>query len=432
VRFLNHAVTNRPEDQLLLGIQGVIAEYERAQIMERTRRGKLHRARMGQFVTGRAPLGYDFVKKTAESPAQWRVNEREAAVVRLIFNLYLQEGQSTTQIAKELMRRKVRTREGLGRWQANTVYRILKNESYVGRAYYNKCQGAGPDAKLRDRDDWVLIPVPAIVDEETFRLAQQMLQVRHKPNTGAGRPLLRNYLFSGLMRCAYCSSRYGGFSAARGKYPYYRCMNFARMRPLARTCRAKAIRAERIEGAVVWAVTELVTSPEVLRTHLRDLAQRVKGRADGDAGDREGIEKRQVRLEQQRQKLLDLYLDGLVSREDYAQRKSELEGKLAEVGQEEAGASQVPVIDEALVDRSVNEFAEQARTRLTTFRQEEMRVFLLHLLDEMTFDWQRGEVRLVGHIPAKGEGQNLSELSGKHTPVVMRKIPLQFEVAIPV
>jgi hypothetical protein len=49
----------------------------------------------------------------------------------------------------------------------------------------------------------------------------------------------------------------------------------------------------------------------------------------------------------------------------------------------------------------------------------------------MTFDWQRREVRLVGHIPAKGGDQILSELSGKHTPVVSGKNALRFELKVP-
>jgi site-specific DNA recombinase len=432
VTFLNRPVTNKPEDQLLLGIQGAIAEYERAQIMERTRRGKLHRARMGQFVTGRAPLGYEFVKKTAKSPAQWRVNEREAAVVRQIFSRYLHEGLSTTQIAKALMQRKVRTMEGLERWPANTVYRILTNESYTGRAYYNKCEGKGRNMRLRDRADWVLIRVPAIVDDETFRLTQEILKTRPKTASGPGRHLIRSYLFSGLLRCAHCGSRYSGFSAARGKYPYYRCMNFARVWPLKRHCQARAIRAERIEGAVVQAVTELVTSPEVLQKHLLDLACRVRDRV-GRAGHEQGrLEKQRVRLAQQIQKLLDLYLDGLVSRDDYVGRKAELEGKLGELEQAVVEASHMPPLDESLAAHSVNEFVEHARGKLHAMNQEELRVFLMHLLDEMVFDWQKGEVRIAGHIPTKGGDEVLSELSGKHIPVISCKTLLRFELNVPV
>jgi hypothetical protein len=60
--------------------------------------------------------------------------------------------------------------------------------------------------------------------------------------------------------------------------------------------------------------------------------------------------------------------------------------------------------------------------------QKEMRVFLTHLLDEMTFDWHRREVKLVGHITIKGESQVLSELSGKQTPVNLCKNWLRFKL----
>jgi hypothetical protein len=185
-------------------------------------------------------------------------------------------------------------------------------------------------------------------------------------------------------------------------------MNFARVWPLKRHCQARAIRAERIEGAVVQAVTELVTSPELLQKHLLDLARRVREKAKGSGHEQGQLEKQRVRLAQQIQKLLDLYLDGLVSRDDYVGRKSELEGKLGELEQEIVEASHVPPIDESLAARSVNEFVEHARGKLHAMSQEEMRVFLMHLLDEMVFDWQKGEVRIVGHIPPLKEGQILS------------------------
>ena len=56
--FLNYPVDDSPESKMLLGMQGLFAEYERAKIMERTRRGKLHRAREGALVGGHAPFGY--------------------------------------------------------------------------------------------------------------------------------------------------------------------------------------------------------------------------------------------------------------------------------------------------------------------------------------------------------------------------------------
>lgn len=74
------------EDQLLLQFQGMIAEYERAQILERSRRGKRHRAREGQVsVLSGAPFGYRYVRKTDQMAAYYEVIEAEAQIVRSVF-----------------------------------------------------------------------------------------------------------------------------------------------------------------------------------------------------------------------------------------------------------------------------------------------------------------------------------------------------------
>ncbi len=96
VLFLNKQISDTPEDQLLLGVEGLIAEYEKAKILERTRRGKLHKARSGKIVGGIPPFGYDYVKDKG-----YVINEGEAEIVKLIFNLYIQLG-SVRAVARKL------------------------------------------------------------------------------------------------------------------------------------------------------------------------------------------------------------------------------------------------------------------------------------------------------------------------------------------
>ena len=82
-----------PEDELLRQFQGMIAEYERAQIAERTRRGKLHRARGGsQAVMSGAPYGYRYVKKSDHMEGFWEIDEAQAQVVRDVFDRYVTDG----------------------------------------------------------------------------------------------------------------------------------------------------------------------------------------------------------------------------------------------------------------------------------------------------------------------------------------------------
>src|SRR5438445_2234400 len=99
-----------PEDELLRQFQGMIAEYERAQIRERTRRGKLHRARTGhQAVMAGAPYGYRFVRKTEHTDGYWEINETEARVVREVFRRYAEDGCSIADLARWLTAQEIPT-----------------------------------------------------------------------------------------------------------------------------------------------------------------------------------------------------------------------------------------------------------------------------------------------------------------------------------
>src|SRR6266581_3120046 len=104
VLFLKAAAAETPEEKLLLQFQGVIAEYERAQITERCRRGKRHRAKAGvvNVLSSAAPYGYRYVKKTEVAQAYYQVVESEAEVVRKVFKLYTLENQSIRRIVQHL------------------------------------------------------------------------------------------------------------------------------------------------------------------------------------------------------------------------------------------------------------------------------------------------------------------------------------------
>src|SRR5207248_6702718 len=87
--FVKSPPASTPEERLLVQVQGMIAEYERAQIVERSRRGKRHRARQGSVnVLSGAPYGYRYMKKTDSSSAYYEVVEAEAVVVRSVFDLF--------------------------------------------------------------------------------------------------------------------------------------------------------------------------------------------------------------------------------------------------------------------------------------------------------------------------------------------------------
>ena len=107
--FIRAPRGSTPEDELLVQFQGMIAEYERAQILERSRRGKRHRARQGEVsVLSGAPFGYRFIRKTDHSAAYYEIDEEQARIVRQIFELYSVQGLSIGAIARLMNERAVR------------------------------------------------------------------------------------------------------------------------------------------------------------------------------------------------------------------------------------------------------------------------------------------------------------------------------------
>src|SRR2546422_6398594 len=139
--FLKSPAGATPEDQLLVQFQGMIAEYERAQIAERSRRGKRHKARHGGVnVLSGAPYGYRYVRKSDTSAAFYEVIEAEAKVVRMVFEIYTQQRLSINAIARLLNERQIATRTGKGRWERSTVWGMLRNPAYRGTACYGKTE----------------------------------------------------------------------------------------------------------------------------------------------------------------------------------------------------------------------------------------------------------------------------------------------------
>src|SRR6202166_3382042 len=136
-----------PEDELLVQFQGMIAEYERAQILERSRRGKRHRARAGEIsMLSPAPYGYRYLRKSDEAPAAYAVIETEARVVRHVYERYTVAGLSIGAIMRELNDQGVATRKPNTRWERSMVWAMLRNPAYRGRG----CEGT-PRAPPRQR-----------------------------------------------------------------------------------------------------------------------------------------------------------------------------------------------------------------------------------------------------------------------------------------
>ena len=260
VVFLKGDVEDTPEGKLLLHVQGAVAEYERAKIEERTRRGKLYWARQGALVGGHAPYGYRFIRRTDNERARLEVDEDKASTVRGMYRWIADEELSLRAVAKRLTEYGLPTARGASYWRPTAVARIVENPVYKGIFYYQRYESVQPATrltkdpyrqtkktgrKLRPESDWIQIPVPVIVEESLWERAQLQLQANSVYSRRNNKR--HSYLLRSLIRCSNCGSTYSG-QATRGKryYPGFPILAVFRLKEqperdsgiIARSCKA--------------------------------------------------------------------------------------------------------------------------------------------------------------------------------------------------
>jgi site-specific DNA recombinase len=336
--FLQAPAGESAEDRLLAQFQGMIAEYERAQILERSRRGKRHKAQGGAVsVLSGAPYGYRYIKKSDTAEAYYEVIEAEAEVVRLVFELYTRAGLSINALARHLNRQQIATRRGNTRWERSTVWALLRNPAYQGKACYGKTE-LRPRQRItrplrgrnrlparnsanheRPRQDWIEIPVPALVDEETFALAQEQLeQNRHY----ARRRTIEPSLLQGMLvcrDCGYALYRSSTRTSARKLY-YYRCLGSDAYRHLrGALCSNRPVRQDYLDEFVWRELIRLLEEPALVQAEIDRRLAAARG-ADPLRRREQSLHQQQVRLQNRMERLLTAYQEELLSLDQLRQR----------------------------------------------------------------------------------------------------------------
>src|SRR5437764_9334163 len=352
VNCLNREVGQTPEDQLLLQVQGRIAEYERAKILERSRRGKRHAAQSGKVsVLSGAPYGYRYISKhDADGEARFDVLLEEARVVRQVFTWVGQDRCSIGEVCRRLNAAKEKTRTGKTVWDRTTVWDMLKNPAYKGSAAFGKTRVEPLRPRLRaqrrrpmqpkravstqdvPQEKWMSIPVPALVDEALFEAVQEQLQ-ENQQRARIGQRGAR-YLLQGLLVCACCGYAYYGKpispSARKGNphsYAYYRCIGSDAYRfGGVRLCWNKQLRTDLVDEAVWNEVCKLLEEPSRLEQEYR---QRLL--AKESSTELAGLETSLGRLRQGIARLIDSYAEGMIDKAEFEPRITRMRQRINQV-----------------------------------------------------------------------------------------------------
>ncbi len=298
--FLNRAIGLSAEDDLLLQVQGMVAEYERAKILERSRRGKRHAARQGAVsVLSGAPYGYRYIaKRDGGGVARYAIAAEKAQVVRSIFQWIGRDRISIGEVCRRLRRQGHAAPRGKPSWDRTTVWGLLKNPAYAGMAAFGKTRSGPRPARLRpvrgSREqprradgvcdvapaEWLGVPVPALIDRPLFEAVQEQLAENRRRSRQGARG--QRYLLQGLLVCRRCGYAYYGkaisLRAAKGRqrdYAYYRCCGSDAYRfGGQRVCANAQVRTDRLDAAVWREVAQLLRDPgRIAAEYTRRLVQ---------------------------------------------------------------------------------------------------------------------------------------------------------------
>jgi site-specific DNA recombinase len=289
----------------------------------------------------------------------------EAAIVAELFARYADGGIAIAELTRWLTELGVPTRTGKARWDRSTVWGMLRNPAYTGRACFGKTMrteqtaGLNRTARLagrvtprhytvtdRAREDWLDIPVPALVAEQTWAQAQRRLEDNKRY---ASRNTADPSLLQGICVCASCGYAYYRTSTrtTNKKIYYYRCLGSDDYRyEHGRVCANKPVRVDYLDSLVWDHITAVLADPALIRAEINNRLEQVRT-ADPATAQRTRLDAASAKASEAIKRLIGAYQEQLISLDELRARMPELRTR------ETTLRHQLQALDTQLADREV-------------------------------------------------------------------------------
>jgi site-specific DNA recombinase len=367
IRAMNDRGDDSPEGELTDGILDQLAKFERAKLIERSRRGRLRRAREGKIIAGHTP-DYGFTFNATRD--NYVVDEDKMRVVRRIFHMVGVEGKTLHEIKRTLEGEGVRSPAGKAHWATSVIRTRIFDDVYKPHSYeevsklvssevaakldpserygiwwYNrhriKCKQVLENTaggrryrritKVTEKasSEWIAVPVPdSGIPREWVDAAREVIR-DNKKWSSAGRRFWE--LSGGIFCCGNCGSRMTAETVwpsrrrAKKMYFYYKCPKYRQGGSEA--CLNKtSYRAEKVEPLVWGFVSELLKNPKRLREGLEEMIERESDEVQGDP-DREAKvwANKLAAAADKRARFQDMAAEGLISFDELGTKLMALE-----------------------------------------------------------------------------------------------------------
>lgn len=388
-------------------VMGAAYDLERKKIAEKMQRGKLYKAKSGKIVHGPGPYGYRYMPKQSGKDGYLEINEEEVEIVRKIFSWVADEGLTIRKVIKRLYELKIPPQKGKRDfWTNGPLCRLLRDESYIGKYYYNKSQAVEPikpinnekykknkrsSRRLRPREEWILIPIEPIISEDLFYRAQKQLDRNAELSF---RNKKHDYLLSGLLRCE-CGSKMCG-EGAGGQF-YYRCSNAVTNYPLPKECKTSGLNTARIDGGVWKGVYRLLNNPRLMRVQAEKWLGK-QGKNDSSDLEIDKIKSQFLRLGEEEKRIAEAYRKNAISFEIL---KGQMEDIKSKINSLELQKERLSVENEKMKtpNLSVDEVCQKVSDGLADFSEVDKRSLLIKLMLQVVVNNERTCAKIRGCIP---------------------------------
>jgi site-specific DNA recombinase len=402
ILFVTMPPIKNESDELMFGIRGLFAQYEKAKITERFRIGKVNRVKNNQILVSEGPYGYTYILNKGKRGSSdyvsghLEINEYEASIVRMIFNWVACDKLTLRAVVRRLQELGIQPRKSKrGVWNTSTLTSLLRNETYIGIAHWGASYATVPlkttnkdeyrkikksSRRMKEKNLWRdITSVPVIVDKVIFEMAREQLKKNFET---LGRNKKNDYLLAGKIWCN-CGRRRAGEGPQQGKHLYYRCTDRVYSFPLPRTCIEHGINA-RIVDDVTWKRLKMImSSPKLLLDQIERWNEKKKECQNPNSMiDIQSTQDEISKLKKQEFRLADLYSKEKISLEQFEEFTTPLRIKVSEYENQIAKAN--------LEKTPKNEILFPSRDEIEVFAQK-----ATQYLEKISFKAKQEVIRTV-------------------------------------
>ena len=353
-----------PESVILKSVLSGMNEYYSLNLSREVKKGMYENFHNGQHAGGTPPLGLDVDKETK----LYIINEEEAEIVRLIFQL-VQEGNGYSAIAR-ILNEKGLLNKRKKPFTMSGIRDMIPNEKYIGTYILGKKDKNG---KLTGKEKKQEDIIPAIIDKNTFYNAQNALKIKssgRRPNSKV------DYLLTGICTCGECGGTYSGGGKISGRNTKYYMYNCTYRKSKKTTCKNPTIRQTVLENLVFKAIKEEIFNPERLDIFIQELTTKLTEQNKNLADNTKKNDKAIQNIKDKKEKLLGLFLEGFINKEEFINKNDVLELEAIEKIKEKEIINNSTLIDIDKIRNYVQKLSEGFENKNITIKKQILQTFV--------------------------------------------------------